>query len=37
MPELAAVYAEAICDFQPTGAIALMGWSAGAAIALEIA
>jgi thioesterase domain-containing protein len=37
VPELAAVYAEAICMAQPAGAIALAGWSAGASVALEIA
>lgn len=37
VPALAAVYAEAIAEAQPSGPIVLAGWSAGAAIALEIA
>jgi thioesterase domain-containing protein len=35
--ELAAAYAEAICLAQPSGPVALAGWSAGAPVALEIA
>jgi thioesterase domain-containing protein len=37
VPELAAFYAEAICQSQPTGPLVVAGWSAGASIALEIA
>lgn len=35
--ELGQLYAEAIAEAQPSGAIVVAGWSAGASIALEIA
>jgi thioesterase domain-containing protein len=35
--ELGELYAEAICEAQPAGAVVIAGWSAGAPIALEIA
>jgi thioesterase domain-containing protein len=37
IPGLAKYYVDALVQFQPTGALALAGWSAGAIVALEMA